>query len=107
MNTVKILLFIPLLLSACAPNVKVIARYPNSQEKSTEIFNSKLLGSALKKQLTYYSNGKIKTETNFSKKILSMESFFHIIQTAVMRLRENINLISEMENGNGPIKITS
>ena len=40
-------------------------------------------------------------------KILSMESFFHIIQTAVMRLRENINLISEMENGNGPIKITS
>ena len=66
MNTVKILLFILLLLSGCAPNVKVIARYPNSQEKSTEIFNSKLLGSALKQRLTYYSNGKIKTETNFS-----------------------------------------
>ena len=58
-------IILALIIQSCAPTIKIVDRHPNNQKKSSEVYRSKYLGEALQKRLEYFSNGQIKSETNF------------------------------------------
>ncbi|MEC8705426.1 MAG: hypothetical protein VXX68_00410, partial [Candidatus Neomarinimicrobiota bacterium] len=58
-------IILALIIQSCAPTIKIVDRHPNNQKKSSEVYRSKYFGEALQKRLEYFSNGQIKSETNY------------------------------------------
>ena len=64
-KTNTIILF-TLVFAGCSLSTKIVESHPNNVKKSTEIYNGKIFGSKLIKKTSYYSSGRIQSETNYS-----------------------------------------
>ena len=62
------IIYFGLLLSSCAPTIRVSDRYPNNQEKTVDVIKEEGDSFKLIKRINYYQDGKILSEVTFADK---------------------------------------
>ena len=66
-----LLVFIMILIFACAPNVRVTETYKSNQKKTEEVVKGEGSSAKIVKRIDYYSNGQIKAEAKITNKTVS------------------------------------
>ena len=66
-----LLVFIMIIIFACAPNVRVTETYKSNQKKTEEVVKGEGSSAKIVKRIDYYSNGQIKTEAKITNKKLN------------------------------------